>query len=215
MDNKLSIPAYLGSLALLVACAVIPVQAADNAAPASAGLQPVFHYSATASEPIIEYNLVHGMLAQPDPVPLLRVYGNGRVHVHFPAYMKKTGDYEMNVSPVELNELIRLLADDGIMDFDPHAARQEKQQLEAARRAATGELFHVSDATDTVINVRLSQYQRAAASPRINQFHKRFRWRNLDIDARRYPESNRIMRAASAAANLRALCSHPGLQKLP
>ena len=73
---------------------------------------------AIADEPVIEYNLVHGMLAQPDPVPLLRVYGDGRVHVHFPAYMKRAGDYELLLNQVELDELLRQLDDNGIMSFD-------------------------------------------------------------------------------------------------
>jgi hypothetical protein len=181
----------------------------------SAGLQPVFHFSATVSEPIIEYNLVHGMLAQPDPAPLLRVYGNGRVHVHFPVYMKKAGDYELFLNQAELNDLLRQLADDGILDFDPAAARQEKRQLESARRAATGEFFYTSDSTDTVIKVRLNQYQRTPMSPRINNFNKQFVWRDLKQDARRYPASGSITRAATATAALDTLCSHPGLQKLP
>ena len=197
---------------VLVLCTVLPAHAANNQAP---GLQPVFHFSATSSEPVIEYNVVHHMLAQQDPVPLLRVYGDGRVHVHFPAYMKRAGDYEMYMNRVQLNDLLRQLADDGIMDFDPAAAKQEKKQLEAARRAASGALFHASDASDSHINIKLGQYQRSAASPRISGFSRQFRWRNLEFDAKNIPESVVIKKAANAEAILRMLCAHPALQKLP
>lgn len=197
---------------VLALCTAAPAHAETNQAPE---LQPVFLFSATPGEPVIEYYVVHHMLAQQDPVPLLRVYGNGRVHVHFPVYMKRAGDYEMYVNRVQLNDLLRQLADDGIMDFDYAAAKQEKQQLEAARRATSGEVFHVSDASDTHININLAQYQRSAASPRISGFSRQFRWRNLNTDARRYPQSARIARAANAAAILQTLCAHPALQKLP
>lgn len=177
--------------------------------------QPVFHFEAADDKPVIEYKLDHHMLAQRDPVPLLRIYGNGRVQVHIPVYMKKAGDYEMQISRAELNALLRMLADKGVMDFDAAAIGQERRQLAAARRAATGELFHVSDATDTVINIQLDQYQRTASSPRINGFNKQFRWRNLEHDARRFPQAVRFTNAADASAALRALCEHPALQKRP
>lgn len=199
-------------LVTLVLCTILPAHAANNQAP---GLQPVFHFSATPGEPVIEYNVVHHMLAQQDPVPLLRVYGDGRVHVHFPAYMKRAGDYEMYMNRVQLNDLLRQLADNGIMDFDPAAAKQEKQQLEAARRAASGALFHASDASDSHINIKLGQYQRSAASPRISGFSRQFRWRNLEFDTKNIPESVVIRKAANAEAILRMLCAHPALQKLP
>ena len=101
------------------------------------------------------------------------------------------------------------------MDFDETAARQERTSLETTRRAMTRELFHVSDDTDTVINIRLDQYQRSANAPRVLGFRKQFRWRNLSSDAKLYPQSVRLTRAASATAGLLELCDHPALQKLP
>ncbi|MGB5259490.1 MAG: hypothetical protein WBO34_03085, partial [Gammaproteobacteria bacterium] len=76
--------------------------------------------------------------------------------------------------------------DDGILDFDPITASQEKQQLEAARRAASGTRFHSSDTSDTHINIKLAQYQRSAASTRINGFSKQFRWRNKSFNWTRF-----------------------------
>lgn len=73
-----------------VLCTLLPAHAETNQAP---GLQPVFAFSATSSEPVIEYDVVHHLLAERDPSPLLRIYGNGRVHDHFPAYMRRADDY--------------------------------------------------------------------------------------------------------------------------
>lgn len=214
MGDLISMKTRYLYILLLSACMITPAPGQDSIAQLK-GLQPVFHFSASSAEPVIEYNLVHGMLASPDPVPLLRIYGDGRAHVHIPAYMKGAGDFELLLKPAELNNLLRQLADNGIVGFDHAAVMQEKHRLEASRRAATGEMFYISDATDTVINIRLEQYQRTQSSPRIVELNEHFSWRNLRQDARRFPASSPITRAAAAANMLNELCTHPGLQRLP
>jgi hypothetical protein len=207
-------PAIL-QLLLYLAFSVCLAATAHAASGPTAQSQPVFHFVAADDNLVIEYTLDHHLLAQPDPVPLLRVYGSGRVLVHFPVYMKKAGDYEMQISRAELGELLRMLADKGVMDFNAAAIRDERRQLASARQATTGEFFHVSDATDTVINITLDQYQRTKSSPRIDGLKRQFRWRNLETDARQFPQAARFTNAADASAALRALCEHPALRKLP
>jgi hypothetical protein len=177
--------------------------------------QPRFRFATDAVEPIIEYVEVQEMLAAPDPEPLLRVYGDGRVHVHLPVYMKRAGDYELRLPPAELDELIRSLAQDGIIDFDPVAVAQGRQQAIAQQRATEGTLSVISDATETVITVRLDEYQRGPAAAPILKLNKRFAWKNLQQDARRFPQSQAIQRAAAGQQRLRALLVRPDLQKLP
>lgn len=182
----------------------------ESPGPATAA---VFQFSTSDSKPIIEFNEVHHILAQRDTTPRLRVYGDGRVYVHFPSYMKKAGDYDLQLSSEELNELLHILAGNGIMDFDATATRQERRQMETMHRLATGTVTHISDATDTIVNIRLDGYQRTANSPPINAFRKQFYWRNLISDSRRFPQSASIVNAARATARLQALCNHPSLQK--
>ena len=172
---------------------------------------PVFKYSETATEPVIEYNLVHDMLAEPDPEPLLRIYGNGRVHAHYPVYMKMAGDYELQLSKPELDTLIRELANDGIIDFDKGKAIGHRKQLEAEQHAATGMLYHISDDTTTVIDIRLDEYQRNESSHSVPNLVKRFTWRNLEHDTRRFPEMTELQQAVSGTEILRGLLSRPDL----
>lgn len=177
--------------------------------------QPRFRFAPDAVEPVIEYAEVQEMLAAPDPAPLLRVYGDGRAHVHLPEYMKRAGDYELRLPPAELNTLIRSLAQDGIIDFDPVAVEQARQQAIAQQRASAGTLSAISDATETVITVRLDEYQRGPAAAPILKLNKRFAWKNLEQDARRFPQSQALQRAAAGQQRLRALLARPDLQKLP
>ena len=175
---------------------------------------PAFKYSETAAEPVIEYNLVHRMLAKPDPVPLLRIYGNGRVHVHYPDYMTKAGDYEVQLSQSELRALMRSLITDGIIDFDPAPVRSQRQQLDAQRRAATGTMFYISDSSDTVIDIRLNEYQKGPGTARVVNLKKRFSWPDLKQDARRFPQLREITNANNAAQRLETLLHRNDLVKI-
>ena len=196
---------------LIVLCTPLPAETGNN----QISQRPLFHFTAASPAPIIEFNLVHHMLTQQDPIPLLRIYGDGRVHVHIPAYMKRAGDYQMHLSGGQLDDLLLQLANKGIMDFDPAAVELQKHQLATARRAAGEELRHISDATDTLITVKLAQYQRNATGPLISGFNKQFRWRNLEFDAKNLPGSAALGNAADAQTILRGLCAHPALQKMP
>lgn len=180
----------------------------------TAGAAPAFKYSETAPEPVIEYNLVHRMLAEQDPEPLLRIYGNGRVHVHYPAYMKKAGDYERQLSQPELRALLRDLATDGIIDFDLAKTKQQRKNLKAQQRTATGTVFYVSDSSDTVIDIRLDEYQKGPGTARARNLRKRFIWPDLKQDAQRFPQSREITNANNGAQRLESLLRHDDLVKI-
>ena len=188
---------------------------AQTAGKPDIGFNPRFEFSRTSSEPIIEYNLIQHLLAEPDPEPLLRVYGDGKVLMHFPSYMRRAGDYELHLSRSELMALLRSLAADGILDFDPAAVRQNKRQLEAQQLTAGVELFTQSDVTETVIQVRLDGYQRGPDSARIVDLNRRFNWPNLEHDARRFPQSEALRGAAAGAGRLHGFLRRSDLQPVP
>lgn len=176
---------------------------------------PKVRFSANAVDPVIDYQLVHHMLADQDPQPLLRIYGNGRVHVHIPEYMKRSGDYELYLSTSELNALLRSLSQDGIIDFDRPGTKQKMRQLVFQQRASDGVLFHVSDITETVINITLDEYQAGPQAKPVVGLKQRFSWENLQQDAKRFRQLPALQGASSAAQRLHSLIDHPGLNRLP
>lgn len=197
---------------LTLLLAITGVQAQGPGQAGAVG-QPQFQFPAQAEVPVIEYRLVHHMLADQDPDPLLRIYGNGRVHAHFPAYMKKAGDYEYQLSGSELNALLRSLSQDGVIDFDHAAVKAERKQLKDQQRTA-GELHYISDTTETVIDIRLDEYRRHPGATRIRNLNKRFKWNNLQHDKKRFPQSNAIKGAAAGANRIHTLLDRPGMQKI-
>ena len=188
--------------------------AAGENGSSSAGTHPLVEYSETAAEPVIEYTLVHDMLGEQDPEPLLRIYGNGRVHVHYPVYMKKAGDYELQLSQSELRTLLRTLATDGIIDFDPAATRSRRKQHVAQQQAVTGEYLYISDSSHTVIDIRLEAYQKGPGTARVLNLQKRFTWPDLKQDARRFPQLPEITKANKAAQHLDTLLHRDDLVKI-
>ena len=200
------------TLLLSVLLAATGVRAQDHGQ-ANAADQPLIRFSTDAGEPVIEYTMFHHMLANQDPEALLRIYGNGRVHAHIPVYMNNAGDYEYRLSRPELDALLLSLSQDGVIDFDPGAARQERKQLEDQQRAA-GILHYISDSSDTIINIRLDEYQRHPSASRIKDLNTRFTWKNLQQDAQQFPRSGAIKGAAASAQRLHDLLDHPGLQRI-
>ena len=77
-----------------------------------------FSTDVAATEPVIHYQQNIHMLANIDDRPSLTVYGDGRVLVHFPVYMKRAGDYEMQLDETELVSLLQSLSANGVIDFD-------------------------------------------------------------------------------------------------
>ena len=100
------------------------------------------------------------------------------------------------------------------MDFDHLGSLKQRQQLEAQQRVKDKMLFHVSDTTESVININLDEYRRSPLDKRVVNMKKRVSWKNLEHDARRFPQSTSIQGAAAGEKRIRSLLDHPRLQKL-
>ena len=115
----------------------------------------------TAQHLLISYSVQHDMLAQNDVTPLIRIYGDGRMRVHRPAYMKKSGDYEMKLSQPVLQALCRKFIDHQIMSFSEENAKNEIKDMQNA----SGHQYAISDSSSVEITfnpvaVRLARSSR-------------------------------------------------------
>ena len=81
-----------------------------------------FEYAEEPNSLVIQMSRDVGILDE-DPTPLLRVYGDGLVRIHFPVYMTRAGDYTLQLDPSELQDLVGSFVDGGLMDFSPEAPR--------------------------------------------------------------------------------------------
>jgi hypothetical protein len=132
-------------------------------------------------------------VAEGDGEPRLRIYGDGTAVIHYPAYMKKAGNYMLQLTNQEMVGLFQAILKSGILAFNRGWVEQRKAQIEEKRRAQeTGEpamLYEVADADIVQVVCRLKRYApqgfRAGAQ---TDFEKRIVYEGLQTDVERYPQ---------------------------
>lgn len=164
-------------------------------------------------EPVIHYHQNIHMLSSIPDKPSLDIFGDGRVVVHFPAYMKKAGDYEMWLDATELKNLIKALSSDGVLDFDEQRVKGKVDAHEKALRDK-GQLYAISDSAETVVVVKLDEYQKNRRSKKIGNFRKEFKWKNIEHDAARYKNNTDLIRANNSMSLLKGLMNDARLIKM-
>ncbi len=197
-------------LFLLFNVPVLLAQKIVDSGEQSAGFR--FATDDAVSNPVIHYQLNIHMLSGINDRPSLKVFGSGRVFVHHPVYMKKAGDYEMRLDMAELVALLGSLSRDGLMDFDEKKVRLNKEKYRASL-AAKGQLYEISDAVITSIEIRLDEYQKNKSAQKITNFHKFVQLKNIEQDAKRFNFDSDITKANNSALNLKALMNDTRLLK--
>jgi hypothetical protein len=158
---------------------------------------------------VVRYQEVIGELAEADRGPSLEVRADGRVRAHFPAYMRRAGDWETTLDAQSLDELIATLVGHGVLDFDAVATRARKRQSLATRAARARQrpgdtlLFEVADETTTIITVRDGDTERTVS------------WSGLRGDSKHHPELPELTELRAAQRVLEALMIRPGLVRRP
>jgi len=180
----------------------------------AAQAQSFFDYPRTANFVVIEYAQIITMIEDPDPTPLLRIYGDGRVLVHYPVYMKRAGDYEMRLDDTELQQLIASLELKGLFNYNKKNVAQSKQQSRARQLATTPKAAIRSEDTYSVIKINLGSYMPANSRLATPNFKKELSLKNLKWDAKDYPDVIDLKNAASAEEQLKSFLNHPELIRL-
>jgi hypothetical protein len=179
------------------------------------GAQASFAYSGDPATVVLSFTEILGAIEDPDPGPSLRVYGDGRVVVHYPEYMNRAGDYTFQLRRDEMEGLLRSLLEKEVVEFDEAATRRSVRETAAARRAGSGEFSAVFDASTTEIGLRLSRYTPPAGrGPERLGVEKRISWHGLRAHARRYPGVAAIQKLATARRELVALMEREDLAKI-
>ncbi|HHJ36764.1 MAG TPA: hypothetical protein ENJ87_13465 [Gammaproteobacteria bacterium] len=171
-----------------------------------------FRYSVNSAVPVIDYQQNIHMLSAVNDRPSVKVYGNGRVVVHYPVYMKKSGDYEMQLSKKELVAMIRSMSNEGLMDFDEKKAKASCR-LVANNAKAKGQYSAVSDVLETVVDIKLDEYQKNVLSKKITGFSKRFKWDNLEQDVVRFNNVRELVQVNRFVSYLNDMMSDTRLVK--
>ena len=203
MTNRRSFtPEILGLLGLGLALTTVSQTAAVLAQ---------LSYEVSSSPDIVVLQLSEDVgIRDADVTPLVRVYGDGRVAVHFPDYMRRAGDYELRLPESTVQELVQT-AVDTLLPFDPTATESEVLALETAERD-DGLIVDVSDGATTIIEVRFERYRPEGATEDIRDGVKRVVWTGPADDAGRFRDIPALQDLARIQRQLLALTDHPDLE---
>lgn len=141
---------------------------------------------------LLSYELTHDMLRVPDHFSVT-VYEDGVALVHYPEYMEKAGDYQVELTPSEVQQIRLLLEHPLVQGFDPGQAKSQKKAVDDQ----SPELFAISDDSWSSFEVHTPGNE------------KSIRWANVAIDAERYPEIGVFRKLAEIEAQLLQLDQHP------
>ena len=141
---------------------------------------------------LLSYELTHDMLRTPDNFSV-SVYEDGVALVHYPEYMDKAGDYTVELSRSEVQQIRLLLEHPLVQGFNPGQAKAQKRDIDAQ----SNELFEISDDSWSNFEVHTSGTK------------KSIRWANVPVDAERYPEIGVLRKLAEIEAELLQLDEHP------
>lgn len=181
---------------------------------------PAVFWDASPEALVVSYRDVWGALANPDPTPLIRIFGDGRVVVHHPDYTPRAGEYELTLGSVELTRLLSSLAARGLTSFAPDEVgrlkvAEDRRRWQAALAAdKSPELFMVADDSTSVFELHLTGYRPPGAALTVGEIHRVTSWLGLGTDAERYPAIAAIQQLRSAELELRALLDRNELRKV-
>jgi len=114
---------------------------------------------------LVSYRVIWGEFSNQDPVPLIRIYGDGRVLVHHAEYTTRAGEYELWLQTTELEDLLLSLLSKGIATFKSSVVQRSKQLEELSLQEAVlnageiPELFMVADDSTSVFELHIQGYQ--------------------------------------------------------
>lgn len=161
-------------------------------------------YDSDPAAVVVSFHETLGEVADPDPGPSLEVFGDGRIAVHYPRYMVRAGDWADRLSPGALQDLVRSLVDEGVLDLDESTVRANLAHARAARRAAArrGEatLFEASDASTTTILLRADGREH------------RVTWHGIRADAYAHPDVPEVQALRRAHDTVRQVMERPTLR---
>jgi len=185
------------------------ISAVPNATAMAGNPVPTFDYPRDPAYLVLQYTHTYDMIENQDTTPFMRVYGDGRVLIHYPAYMKRAGDYQLQLSDAELQNLLTTLDNAGLLSLTAQAGESVQSQINAT---AAGQALHeVSDDTKTIIETHVSRISPKLKSGQINN---RVVMSNVEAMALKHPGIPELRAMAAAEQHLQALTKDPRIVKL-
>lgn len=160
---------------------------------------------------VLEYYVI-GSAPDDATRPYLRLYGDGRVHVHRSQHRTKPGDYTIQLSDTELNGVLQTLVRHCVMEFDSATVKNEVKRAHDEHVARTGTYPFATDGTAVSLEINLELYIPAGTGEPIENFHHRVSWSDVEHTAELYPNLEALQGLRTAIHKLDALAERAAHQ---
>lgn len=156
-----------------------------------------------AEDPILVYKISHHTLSEDDGLKI-QVYNDGYVLLHYPVYMKKAGDYSVQLSEDDLRRLIDALEAPSVTNFDNRIIEQQIKAEDEANSVVT----YVSDTSYSSFEVSRSDESGG------HKTKQKISCPNLQYDAKHHPNIRAINKLAAVELILSSLMDEAEVQEL-
>ncbi len=183
---------------------------------------PVIEYAKNASAIVIQLTSFSGNSGSSE-IPLLRIYGDGRVLVYRAQRPEGQRYFEYRLSQEDLDHLLRFLHDHNAMRYE-YGVVEKRVNEDAENRRATAKGDRIehrsnglpSDGTTTIVEVFLEKFKPAGTGhlPQANFYHKTG-GRGITMAARALPEMKEAQDLDAVVRRLSDAIRDPRRQSLP
>ena len=217
--------AGLTLMALLTgSCTVLATENETTVLPYAAQVE----YAADSSNLVLSYTELLPELAEQDVTPRVRLYGDGRLLIHRPPHMKRSGTWETQLEPVEVDELLQSVVptlygfDDRSLRLDLKAREKSaaSQRLQGTERVANGKqarglLYARFDAPISYFELNVKAFGRSKSDSQIRINAPIYvAWEGLALDLRRFPDQAMLRNLNAVERTMRALERHQDLVQI-
>lgn len=167
---------------------------------------------------VISYREVFPEFAGQDSTPLVRIYGDGRLLVFQPAYMKQAGRYEGYLSRSELQTLLKQFTP-LMLNFNAKEIRRQKNDADyhmvtQAKSLQDVTVYYESDSTVSNFHINFESYRPSAVQGSVIVGSAvNVSWPGLGFDAEHYPGVKQIQGLRQMEKTLKELSLRPDLRK--
>ena len=162
---------------------------------------------------LIEYGMHHDELAENDPTPWVRIYGDGTVLVHRPQYVRRAGSFRMQLDDVALDGLVATMVDLGVVELEADRLDESIRRADAARESKDGTRVHISDHSWSRFQIHLSLWDPQGTGLDTGPRSHEIRFADVEWQAGRWPGIPSLQGLAAVERSLRDLWSAPELVK--
>lgn len=174
--------------------------------------QTIYKYPHNPNYLVLQFSRKYDLLANGDNTPILRLYGDGRLLIHHPRGSKKAGDYILWLTPNEVQQLLAKLDRLGVMKMTARSGESVQTRLQAATTG--GQLFEISDATHSIVEVHVTRVNRGLNGVFAEPVNNRVQMSNVLELAPHHPEIPELQAMAGAEKLFEVLLERKDAKKI-